>query len=67
MNWGSAMMLLDGELREQIIRLGGLPVEPTGQSAIEILTQQIEWPAGYVFVLPKSVFVNCMRGAALLK
>lgn len=45
-NWGSAMMLLDGELREQIIRLGGLPAEPMGQSAIEILTQQIKWPAG---------------------
>ncbi|QDT28332.1 hypothetical protein Enr10x_36740 [Gimesia panareensis] len=45
-NWGSATTLLNGELREQIIRLGGLPAEPTGQSAVEILTQQIKWPTG---------------------
>ena len=44
-NWGSAT-ILDSELRDHIIRLGGKPREPTAQSAVEILTQQIKWPTG---------------------
>jgi len=44
-NWGSAT-ILDRELRDHIIRLGGIPREPTAQSAVEILTRQIKWPIG---------------------
>lgn len=44
-DWGSATILAP-ELRSHILRLGGLPNEPTAQSAVEILTQQIKWPTG---------------------
>ncbi len=44
-NWGSATVL-GNELRDHIVRLGGVQREPFTQSAVEILTQQIEWPTG---------------------